>query len=146
LTFFTVTALAGIHEVARELENPFRNIPNELPLVTLQAQYNEALLTIYSGYHPDSYWKEEAKQYAKKPQSIVEDDDEDGGSAHSKTKANGPSAASQQNGKKETVAEEVQRLIAKIDQQGLELERLRMMVSNNTAPVAEEDDKDRKNR
>lgn len=56
LTFGTVLCLSGIHEVARELENPFRNIPNDLPLVTLQAQYNEALLTMYSGYHPDLFW------------------------------------------------------------------------------------------
>ena len=28
LNFFTVTCLAGLHEVARELENPYRNVPN----------------------------------------------------------------------------------------------------------------------
>lgn len=56
LTFFTVVCLAGAHEVARELENPFRNTPNDIPLVTLQAQFNEALITLYSGYHPDHYW------------------------------------------------------------------------------------------
>jgi hypothetical protein len=56
LTFFTVLCLAGINEVARELENPFRNVPNELPLVTFQAQYNEALITMYAGYHPDHFW------------------------------------------------------------------------------------------
>eukprot|EP00555_Chaetoceros_dichaeta_P000474 CAMPEP_0198278292 /NCGR_PEP_ID=MMETSP1447-20131203/66302_1 /TAXON_ID=420782 /ORGANISM="Chaetoceros dichaeta, Strain CCMP1751" /LENGTH=202 /DNA_ID=CAMNT_0043973367 /DNA_START=383 /DNA_END=991 /DNA_ORIENTATION=- len=57
LTFMTVTCLAGLHEVARELENPFRNIPNDIPLNTLQAMFNESLLTVYSGYHPDHYWK-----------------------------------------------------------------------------------------
>jgi hypothetical protein len=56
LSFFSIACLSGIHEVARELENPFRNIPNELPLVTLQAQFNEALITMYSGYHPDHFW------------------------------------------------------------------------------------------
>lgn len=56
LTFFTILALAGVNEVARELENPFRNVPNELPLVTFMAQYNEALITLYSGFHPDHYW------------------------------------------------------------------------------------------
>ena len=45
LAFWTMTCLAGIHEVARELENPFRNIPNDLPLATMQAQFNEALIT-----------------------------------------------------------------------------------------------------
>ena len=56
LTFFTVMCLSGIHEVARELENPFRNVPNEIPLVTMMAHFNEALITMYAGYHPDHYW------------------------------------------------------------------------------------------
>jgi len=56
LTFLTVTALAGMHEVARELENPFRNVPNDIPLNTLLAMYNESLITLYSGFHPDHYW------------------------------------------------------------------------------------------
>jgi Bestrophin, RFP-TM, chloride channel len=56
LTFVSVTCLSGIHEVARELENPFRNIPNELPICTLQAQFNEALIVMFSGYHPDHFW------------------------------------------------------------------------------------------
>ena len=56
LTFFLVLCLCGINEVARELENPFRNVPNELPLVTFAAQYNEALYTMYAGYHPDLFW------------------------------------------------------------------------------------------
>ena len=56
LTFFTVLCLAGLHEVARELENPFRNVPNDIPLCTLLAMYNEALVTMCSGYHPDHYW------------------------------------------------------------------------------------------
>ena len=63
LTFLTITCLSGIHEVARELENPFRNIPNEIPLVTLQAQFNEALITMYAGYHPDHFWRAEAEYY-----------------------------------------------------------------------------------
>mmetsp|Transcript_2666 Transcript_2666/g.3901 ORF Transcript_2666/g.3901 Transcript_2666/m.3901 type:complete len:597 (+) Transcript_2666:207-1997(+) len=56
LTFLTVTALAGLHEVARELENPFRNVPNDIPLNTLLAMFNESLITLYAGYHPDHYW------------------------------------------------------------------------------------------
>jgi predicted membrane chloride channel (bestrophin family) len=60
LTFFTVLCLAGVNEVARELENPFRNVPNELPLVTFMAQYNEALITMYAGYHPDFFWNGKA--------------------------------------------------------------------------------------
>lgn len=56
LTFFTVVCLSGINEVGRELENPFRNGPNEVPLLTFQAQVNEVLMTTYSGFHPDSFW------------------------------------------------------------------------------------------
>eukprot|EP00536_Pseudo-nitzschia_multiseries_P001426 jgi/Psemu1/250553/estExt_Genewise1Plus.C_180172 len=56
LTFLTVLCIEGINEVARDLENPFRNFPNELPVTTFQAQYNEALLTMYAGYHPDHFW------------------------------------------------------------------------------------------
>jgi predicted membrane chloride channel (bestrophin family) len=63
LTFLTVVCLAGAHEVARELENPFRNLPNEIPLITLQAQFNEALITLYSGYHPDHFW--DANEYRR---------------------------------------------------------------------------------
>lgn len=58
LTFLTVTCLSGLHEVAREMENPFRNAPNDVPLCTLLAFYNEALYTMFAGYHPDSYWNE----------------------------------------------------------------------------------------
>jgi len=60
LTFLTVTCLAGLHEVARELENPFRNAPNDVPLCTLLAFYNEALVTMFAGFHPDAYWDKAA--------------------------------------------------------------------------------------
>ncbi|KAL7541859.1 hypothetical protein ACHAXR_011302 [Thalassiosira sp. AJA248-18] len=62
ISFMTVTCLVGLHEVARELENPFRNVPNEIPMCTLQAMYNEALVTMYSGYNPDSFWDAEMYQ------------------------------------------------------------------------------------
>ncbi len=41
LTFLTVVCLAGLHEVARELETPYRSAPNDVPLCTLLAYYNE---------------------------------------------------------------------------------------------------------
>jgi len=56
MNFFTVLCFVGMHEVARELENPFQNAPNDIPLMTMQAEFNEALVTLQSGYHPDSYW------------------------------------------------------------------------------------------
>lgn len=52
----TVLCFLGLHEVARELEDPFHNIPNDLPLTTFQAQMNEALVTMYAGFHPDAHW------------------------------------------------------------------------------------------
>merc|ERR1719329_319164 len=57
LNFFTILCFCGLHEVARELENPFTNEPNDIPLVTFQSQFNEALLSMYAGYHPDSWWE-----------------------------------------------------------------------------------------
>uniref|UniRef100_A0A6V2HFJ5 Uncharacterized protein n=1 Tax=Ditylum brightwellii TaxID=49249 RepID=A0A6V2HFJ5_9STRA len=65
LTFLVIACLAGLHEVARELENPFRNVPNDLPLCTLQAMFNEALITMFAGYHPDHYW--DADDFTKPP-------------------------------------------------------------------------------
>ena len=56
LNTLTVMCFLGLHEVARELEDPFQSIPNDLPLTNFQAQINEALVTMYAGYHPDSWW------------------------------------------------------------------------------------------
>ena len=61
INFVTVLCFAGLHEVSRELENPFKNVPNDIPLNNLQAQYNEALMVMFTGYHPDSYWQVEEK-------------------------------------------------------------------------------------
>ena len=71
-TFFSVMIVTSIDEVARELENPFRNIPNELPLVTYQAEFNEALLTMYSGFHPDSFWDPPLEKNKSHPTSDVD--------------------------------------------------------------------------
>mmetsp|Transcript_30556 Transcript_30556/g.45208 ORF Transcript_30556/g.45208 Transcript_30556/m.45208 type:complete len:100 (+) Transcript_30556:208-507(+) len=56
LNFLTIVCYLGLHEVARELENPFLNAPNDLPLTTYQAQYNESLISMFAGYHPDAFW------------------------------------------------------------------------------------------
>mmetsp|Transcript_32828 Transcript_32828/g.69049 ORF Transcript_32828/g.69049 Transcript_32828/m.69049 type:complete len:629 (-) Transcript_32828:179-2065(-) len=83
LSFLTVTCLAGLHEVARELENPFRNAPNDVPLCTLLAFYNEALITTFAGFHPDAYW-DQADVLKKRNNGVPsvdeksdEDDDDD---------------------------------------------------------------------
>lgn len=57
INFFTVMCFTGLHEVGKELENPFKNAPNDIPLNNFQAQFNEALITVFSGFHPYSWWE-----------------------------------------------------------------------------------------
>lgn len=57
LNFLTVLCFLGLNEVSRELDNPFENIPNDIPLTTYQAEMNEALVTMYAGFHPDGWWE-----------------------------------------------------------------------------------------
>jgi hypothetical protein len=57
LNYSTVVCFVGLHEVAREIENPFLHVPNNLPLTTFQAQFNEALVTTWAGFHPDSWFQ-----------------------------------------------------------------------------------------
>jgi len=56
LNLFSVLCFTGLHEVAREIESPFTNIPNDVPLNNYQAQFNEGLMVMFYGYHPDAYW------------------------------------------------------------------------------------------
>ena len=56
LNYSTVLCFVGLHEVAREMETPFMRVPNNLPLTTFQAQFNEALITTWAGFHPDSWF------------------------------------------------------------------------------------------
>ncbi len=58
LNLFSVLCFTGLHEVAREIENPFQNVPNDVPLNNYQAQFNEGLMVMFYGYHPDAYWSE----------------------------------------------------------------------------------------
>jgi predicted membrane chloride channel (bestrophin family) len=67
MNLMTVMCFAGLHEVARELENPFQNVPNDLPLNNFHAQYNEALMTMFLGYHPDAYWEIHEGEYPPTP-------------------------------------------------------------------------------
>jgi predicted membrane chloride channel (bestrophin family) len=132
LTFLTVTALAGIHEVARELENPFRNVPNELPLVTMQAQFNEALLTMYAGFHPDNFWKEDADRYSKKKKrttakKCVQSNGVNSSESCPREAPEGEAPETRTNHEKSLDAK-IQELLEKIDQQGSELARLRATV------------------
>ncbi|KAG7355182.1 bestrophin, RFP-TM, chloride channel [Nitzschia inconspicua] len=55
LNFATLACFDGMHEVARELQDPFYQFPNDLPLNNYQVQFNEALIScLYGGFHPDA--------------------------------------------------------------------------------------------
>jgi hypothetical protein len=43
----TLCLSSCVPQVARELENPFHNVPNDVPLNNFQAQYNHALLNMF---------------------------------------------------------------------------------------------------
>ena len=58
----------GLWSVANELEDPFRNVPNDIPLNNFQAQFNEALVCMFAGYHPEAWWDIDERE-----QSIPED-------------------------------------------------------------------------
>ena len=77
LDFFTVLCFVSLHMVARELENPFTAVPNDLPLPTIQAEFNEALISMFAGYNPDSWWevpkKGAAKESAKKESTSIKE-------------------------------------------------------------------------
>jgi hypothetical protein len=151
LAFFAVTCFSGMHEVARELENPFKNVPNEIPLCTLLAQYNESLLTMYYGFHPDHFWNADhftvqrgnpgtqasrhyaaSSETASKPPFASPIKTAEGiarqsrnGTTHAATAAN--SASSKQQSAEDWKLEEMQATIAK---QSRELQELREMIQN----------------
>ena len=111
LSFLTVTCLAGLHEVARELENPFRNVPNDIPVCALQAMFNEALITMFAGYHPDSFW--DPNDYKDMVPRVSEEETEIPDEKKEDEQTNGPN---------------VSKLMMIIEKQGKELERLRILV------------------
>ncbi|GKY97579.1 hypothetical protein MPSEU_000716400 [Mayamaea pseudoterrestris] len=57
LNFVTVCCFCGLDSVAKELEDPFFNPPNDIPVNNLHAQFNEAIMTMFRGWHPDAYWR-----------------------------------------------------------------------------------------
>lgn len=75
LNFITVMCFVGVNEVARELDSPFRNVPNDLPLTTFQAQFNEALIAMYAGFHPDA-WSVEDQVSSAATSAPQQDQDE----------------------------------------------------------------------
>lgn len=125
LTFLTVTALSGIHEVARELENPFRNVPNEIPLATIMAEANEALLTMYAGYHPDQFWRESAMQYAPDEGFSAEEPVMNGDRVRAKP-------CSGQDQKDKELNDKIDMLMTKIEEQSREIDLLRSKMADET--------------
>lgn len=113
LTFLLVVCLSGLHEVARELENPYRNIPNEIPLCTLLAQYNEALISMCSGYHPDAFWADEVDR-----QTINRYNGTNGNRRNREKKA------------EENKISEMSALKLTIEKQSIEIEKLAKVVSS----------------
>lgn len=84
MNLLTVMCFCGLHEVARELENPFQNAPNDIPVNFFQSEFNEALITMFFGCHPDAYWqvvekkeKEETIEASLVNDSVDDDDLED---------------------------------------------------------------------
>jgi len=57
LNFLTVLLFAGLNELSKELEYPFRSMPNDLPLNLFQAHFNESIVTMFAGFHPDAWWE-----------------------------------------------------------------------------------------
>jgi predicted membrane chloride channel (bestrophin family) len=72
MNFTTVLCFLGVHEVARELENPYYAVPNDLPLNHFQTEFNEALITMYAGFHPDCFRKEENPKKSDVPNAEEE--------------------------------------------------------------------------
>ena len=113
----TVTALSGVHEVARELENPFRNVPNEIPLATIMAEANEALITMYAGYHPDFFWADAAKQYSAHEEAPKEPKKQTSEPNICRGKENGA--------KINQLEDKINQLVMKIEEQNREIDLLR---------------------
>ena len=52
-----------------------QNVPNDLPLNFFQAQFNETLLTMFAGYHPESFWTIEKEEIIVEEQEKSISDD-----------------------------------------------------------------------
>jgi hypothetical protein len=52
-----------------------QNVPNDVPLNNFQAQFNEGLMVMFYGYHPDAFWK-------KKTDEADQVDDHEGTNGH----------------------------------------------------------------
>lgn len=128
LTFLTVTALAGLHEVARELENPFRNVPNDIPLNTLMAMFNESLITLFAGFHPDHYWDPDEYRGLGSPHTNTT-----ASFSNTSTPKSTPTPKKKNNDRPQSVGVYRQEeLIALVAKQEGELKRLRALIENGS--------------
>ncbi len=85
LNFTTVACFQGIHEVARELEDPFYQFPNDLPLNHYQALFNESLIScLYAGFHPDVWgWASSSSSSSSEPAGATNGTASDGNDENS---------------------------------------------------------------
>lgn len=109
----------------------FSSVHASNSLVTLQAQFNEGLITMYAGYHPDHFWKNEADDFVpfsksrsassspteKKSEnlsSVKSPDDND------HTNNSRPNTVPEQ---QFTMEEQMKRLINQLEQQSVQIEK-----------------------
>lgn len=90
-----------------------RNVPNDIPVCTLQAMYNEALITMFAGFHPDSFW--DPSDYADKLSEVPEEKEM-------------PKEDSKENVNSMNSSGDMSELKKVIEMQGKELVRLRTLV------------------
>lgn len=50
----------------------------DIPLNNFQAQFNEGLMMMYSGYHPDAFWEVEVVDFETQKLKTGDDDDDTG--------------------------------------------------------------------
>lgn len=111
-----------------------------ISLVTFQAQFNEALITLYSGYHPDHFWKEEADELLASS-AEVSPPSSDASTASSPTEKkserlsstnaeaspakmnNGRDGATANSASSNTLEEQMKLLMSKLEQQSIQMEK-----------------------
>ena len=90
LNISTVLCFTGLHEVAREIESPYQNVPNDVPLNNFQAQFNEGLMVMFYGFHPDAYW--DVEETLEEIRNLQDGDKNNSGNAKKENSGNGKSS------------------------------------------------------
>ena len=90
LNISTVLCFTGLHEVAREIESPYQNVPNDVPLNNFQAQFNEGLMVMFYGFHPDAYW--DVEETLEEIRNLQDGDKNNSGNARKDNSGSGKSS------------------------------------------------------